>query len=88
MRGLGTTSAGKLPVRSGAGRRPPHLGRDRLRRAAAEVGGSLGWLRRWRHLTKDYVALPEVSKAMVTLAMIRLMLHRLVHPNRGRLPAP
>jgi putative transposase len=25
---------------------------------------------------------------MVTLAMIRLMLHRLAHPNRKRLPAP
>jgi len=25
---------------------------------------------------------------MVTLAMIRLMLHRAVHPNRKRLPAP
>ncbi len=25
---------------------------------------------------------------MVTLAMIRLMLHRLVQPNRKRLPAP
>jgi putative transposase len=24
---------------------------------------------------------------MVTLAMIRLMLHRLAHPNRKRLPA-
>jgi putative transposase len=25
---------------------------------------------------------------MVTLAAIRLMLHRLAHPNRRRLPAP
>jgi hypothetical protein len=25
---------------------------------------------------------------MVTLAMIRLMLHRLFRPDRGRLPAP
>ena len=32
--------------------------------------------------------LPEVSEAMVTLAMIRLMLHRLVHPDRKRLPPP
>ena len=36
---------------------------------------------------EDYEALPEVSEAMVTLAMIRLMLHRLVQPNRKRLPA-
>ena len=36
-----------------------------------------GWLGRWRRLSKDYEALPEVSETMVTLAMIRLMLHRL-----------
>jgi putative transposase len=52
------------------------------------VERSLGWLGRWRRLAKDYEELPEVSEAMVTLAMIRLMLHRLVHPNRKRLPAP
>ncbi len=52
------------------------------------VERSLGWLGRWRRLSKDYEALPEVSEAMVTLAAIRLMLHRLVHPNRRRLPAP
>ena len=46
------------------------------------VERSLGWLGRWRRLSKDYEELPEVSEAMVTLAMIRLMLHRLVHPNR------
>ena len=49
---------------------------------------SLGWFGRWRRLSKDYEALPEVSEAMVTLAAIRLMLHRLAHPNRRRLPAP
>ena len=38
--------------------------------------------------SKDYEALPEVSEAMVTLATIRLMLHRLANPNRRRLPAP
>jgi putative transposase len=52
------------------------------------VERSLGWLSRWRRLSKDYEELPEVSEAMVTLAMIRLMLHRLVHPARKRLPAP
>ena len=51
------------------------------------VERSLGWLGRWRRLSRDYELLPEVSEAMVTLAMIRLMLHRLVHPNRRRLPA-
>jgi putative transposase len=52
------------------------------------VERSLGWLGRWRRLSKEYEALPEVSEAMVTLAMIRLMLHRLDHPKRRRLPAP
>jgi putative transposase len=51
------------------------------------VERTLGWLSRWRRLSKDYEELPEVSEAMVTLAMIRLMLHRLSHPNRKRLPA-
>jgi len=52
------------------------------------VERSLGWLGRWRRLSRDYEELPEVSEAMISLAMIRLMLHRLVHPNRRRLPAP
>ena len=51
------------------------------------VERTLGWLGRWRRLSKDYEELPEVSEAMVKLAMIRLILHRLAHPNRRRLPA-
>jgi putative transposase len=52
------------------------------------VERTFGWLGRWRRLSKDYEHLPEVSEVMVTLAMIRLMLHRVAHPNRKRLPAP
>ena len=52
------------------------------------VERSLGWFGRWHRLSKDYEALPEVSEAMVTMAAIRLMLHRLAHPSRRRLPAP
>src|SRR3954453_1630589 len=48
---------------------------------------TLGWLGRWRRLAKEYEELPEVSETMVKLAMIRLMLHRLAHPSRKRLPA-
>jgi putative transposase len=48
---------------------------------------TLGWLGRWRRLSKDYEELPEVSAAMVKLAMIRLMLHRLAPLNRERLSA-
>ncbi|TDH57904.1 hypothetical protein E2C06_35440 [Dankookia rubra] len=51
------------------------------------VERTIGWLGRWRRLSKDYEQRPEIGEAMVTLAMIRLMLHRLVHPNRRRLPA-
>ena len=49
---------------------------------------TLGWLGRWRRLAREYEELPEVSETMVKLAMIRLMLHHLAHPNRKRLPAP
>ncbi|HEY8558737.1 MAG TPA: IS5 family transposase [Actinomycetes bacterium] len=51
------------------------------------VERTLGWLGRWRRLARDYEELPEVSETMVKLAMIRLMLHRLAHPKRRRLPA-
>ena len=56
------------------------------RRGVAER--TLGWLGRWRRLAGEYEELPEVSETMVKLAMVRLMLHRLAHPNRKRLPAP
>src|SRR4051794_7185342 len=49
---------------------------------------TLGWLGRWRRLARDDEELPEVSETMVKLAVIRLMLHRLAHPNRKRLPPP
>ena len=49
---------------------------------------TLGWLGRWRRLARDYEELPEVSESMAKLAMIRLMPHRLAHPNRNRLPPP
>src|SRR5690349_17242083 len=52
------------------------------------VERSFGWFSRCRRLSKDYEALTEVSEVMVTLAAIRLMLHRLAHPNRRRLHAP
>jgi putative transposase len=52
------------------------------------VERTLGWLGRWRRLSKDYEELPDVSEAMITLAMIRLMLQRLAPPNRERLPVP
>ena len=52
------------------------------------VGRTPGWLGRWRRLAKDYEELPEVSGAMVTVAMTRLMLHRPAHPRPKRVPAP
>jgi putative transposase len=70
-----------------------------VRRAAGSTGfvvqprrwvveRTLGWLGRWRRLSKDYEELPEVSEAMATLAMIRLMLHRLARPKCKRLSPP
>ena len=52
------------------------------------VERTFGWLGRYRRLSKDYEALPEVAETMVALAAIRLMLHRAAHPNRKRLPPP
>jgi putative transposase len=52
------------------------------------VERTLGWLGRWRRLSKSYEELPEVEEAMVKLAMIRLMLHRRAHPSHTRLPPP
>ncbi|HYD30056.1 MAG TPA: hypothetical protein VEB64_04270, partial [Azospirillaceae bacterium] len=59
------------------------------RRAIEKSFQSLVGIRpRYRRLSKDYEELPEVAETMVTLAAIRLMLHRLAHPNRKRLPPP
>ena len=41
------------------------------------VERSFAWLGHQRRLAKDYELLPEVSEAMVKLAMVRLMLRRL-----------
>jgi putative transposase len=49
------------------------------------VERTFGWFGRWRRLSKDYEELPEVSEAMVTVAMIRLMLQRLAHSKPKRL---
>jgi putative transposase len=48
------------------------------------VERTLDWLGRWRRLARDYEELPEVSEAMVKLAMIRLKLQRLARPSRRR----
>ena len=42
------------------------------------VERTFGWLGRYRRLSKDYEASPESSEAMIYIAMIHLMLHRLV----------
>jgi len=41
------------------------------------VDRTLGWLMRFRRLSKDYEYLPVTSEVMIYLAMIRLMLRRL-----------
>jgi putative transposase len=39
---------------------------------------TLGWLGRYRRLSKDYEYRPDVSEAMIYVAMIHLMVRRLV----------
>jgi putative transposase len=41
------------------------------------VERTFAWLGRYRRLSKDYELLPEVSEAMIYIAMVRLMLNRL-----------
>lgn len=41
------------------------------------VERTFGWFSKYRRLSKDYETLPASSEAMIRLAMISLMLHRL-----------
>jgi putative transposase len=41
------------------------------------VERTFGWLGKYRRLSKDYEMLPENSEAMIYVALINLMLHRL-----------
>lgn len=52
------------------------------------VERSFGWLRRRRRLSKHYEERTDVAEAIVTVGAIRIMIHRLAHPNRKRLPPP
>jgi len=41
------------------------------------VERTFAWLSRYRRLSKDYEQLPDTSEAMIYVAMMNLMLHRL-----------
>jgi putative transposase len=41
------------------------------------VERTFGWIGRYRRMSKDYEMLPDSSEAMILIAMINLMLHRL-----------
>jgi putative transposase len=41
------------------------------------VERTLGWLGRYRRLSKDYEELPESEETLILVAMINLMVHRL-----------
>lgn len=44
------------------------------------VERTFGWFSKYRRLSKDYEVLPESSEAMIHIAMINLMVHR-IHPG-------
>jgi len=46
------------------------------------VERSFGWIGRYRRHSKDYEYLPESSEAMILIAMISLMVHRLAPGRR------
>ena len=43
------------------------------------VERTFGWFGRYRRLSKDYEYVTQTSEAMIYVAMIRLMVHRLAH---------
>lgn len=46
------------------------------------VERTLGWLNKWRRLSKDYEVLPQTSEALMQVAMINMMVARLARPRR------
>ena len=42
------------------------------------VGRTFGWLSQYRRLSRDYKVLTETSEAMISAAMVHLMVRRLV----------
>jgi putative transposase len=51
------------------------------------VERTFGWLGRYRRLSKDYEYLTQTSEAMIRVAMIRLMVHRLAHTTCFETPS-
>ena len=48
------------------------------------VERTLGWLGRYRRLSKDYECLTQSSEAMVRIALIRLLLRRFTQLNEAQ----
>ncbi|MCA1599960.1 MAG: IS5 family transposase [Chloroflexi bacterium] len=51
------------------------------------VERTFAWLGRYRRLSKDFEALPETSEALITVAMIHLMVRRLARQRTTQQPA-
>src|SRR5207302_8981119 len=52
------------------------------------VERTFGWMSQYRRLSKDYEFYPETSEAMIHVAMIHLMLHRLEGGQPATTSAP
>jgi transposase len=61
-----------------AGAEPPVVPRFAVVPRRWVVERSFAWLGRYRRLSRDYEYLTATSEAVIPLAMIRLLLHRLV----------
>lgn len=71
------TSRPKKKVWLGCDEQPLALGRMNIQPRRWVVERTFAWEGRYRRLAKDYEGLPDTEEALLSMAMVRLMLKRL-----------